>query len=403
MAALLAFISLPASPASADTAKNADIAASWVALQVNADGFIPLANDPSKPNVSLTMQAVQTFAAAGVGKTQADAVMTYIGAHVEDFVVRSGVDDPGALAYVILDAVATGQDPTTFGTTDVDLVARLGATKQSDGLFGATDPTFDGAFRQGLALMALHAAGQSDADAIAWLEDQQCDDGLWTAFRSDTNVPCPAVDPNTFAGPDTNSTALAVLGLAAQGRASSSAAGAAALASVRNGGGGWGFLASSDQPTDANSTGLVVSALQSVNGTQDAQGVAAILALQLPCTDNPADSGGIAFQDFGGGLTPDVFATEQAVPALAGVTLPLGPVVISPDLVPACAAPDTTTTTSTTTTTAPATTEEDGTSTAGELPRTGSSSLLLTGVSLTLIGGGGMLVQLAAERRRKRV
>ena len=47
--------------------------------------------------------------------------------------------------------------PTSFGGTN--LVARLLATQRTTGtdagLFGAQDPTFDGAYRQGLALAAL--------------------------------------------------------------------------------------------------------------------------------------------------------------------------------------------------------------------------------------------------------
>src|SRR5436305_2018998 len=83
-------------------------------------------------------------------------------------------------------AVPDGANPANFGAAHVNLVARLQATNQPNGLFGAADPTFDGAFRQGLALMALKVVGVADAAAADWLVGQQCADGSWTAFRADT-------------------------------------------------------------------------------------------------------------------------------------------------------------------------------------------------------------------------
>src|SRR3954453_23499269 len=114
-----------AAPPSEDPATAADIAATWLAHQVNDQGFIPLPGSPSTPNLSNTAQSVLAFAAAGVGRTQVDAVMAFLGDHVDDFVVRSGNDDPGSLAFLVLDAVAAGNDPTAFGSGGEDLVARL--------------------------------------------------------------------------------------------------------------------------------------------------------------------------------------------------------------------------------------------------------------------------------------
>jgi hypothetical protein len=250
-------------------------------------------------------------------------------------------------------------------------------------------------------LLALHGVGQSDAAAADWLADQQCADGSWVAFRPDTSVACPAVDPNTFAGPDTNSTALAALGLKAQGRNKPATDGANALLAARNAAGAWGFLAASDQPTDANSTGVVVAALRAITGTQDAQGVAALLALQVGCDGDPADVGGIAFQSSPDGLAPDVLATDQATLGLADVVLPIDSATISPDLVVACApAPAPTTTTTTTAVPTPTTGAQANTS-PRQLARTGSSVALPVGIALTLIGAGGTVMQLADTRRRR--
>ena len=393
-----------AAPASNDPPTAAKYAASWLAHQVNAQGFIPQAADPTQANLSTSAQAVLALASAGVGRSQVDALESYLGAHVDDVVVKSGSDDPGSLSYLLLGAVAAGNDPRSFGSGHVDLVARLQATKQPGGLFGASDPTYDGAFRQGLALMALKVVGVTDPAATDWLAGQQCADGLWTAYRADTTTPCPAVDPATFTGPDTNSTALAVLGLLAQGRTAPADAGANALLTVRNSGGGWGFLARSDQLTDANSTGLVVSALRADRGSQDSAGTAALLALQVGCDGDPADAGGIAFQDSSTGLVPDALATAQATPALANVVLPLGATTISDQLTTCAAAAPPTTAPSNTAATVPTDTAAavpSNTVAGRPLARTGSSASGETGAAVVLLVGGIALVQAAQVRRRR--
>jgi LPXTG-motif cell wall-anchored protein len=403
-------------PPSSDPATDARDAAAWLAGKVNASGFVPQAANPANPNLSVTAQAVTALAAAGVGATKVASLLGYLGQHVDDFVAASGGDDPGSLAYLILAAKAGGQDPASFGPAHTDLVARLVATQQPSGLFGpATTATFDGSFRQGLALLALHSAGVANAAGVSWLEDQQCADDLWTAFRTDTAVPCPAVDPVAFSGPDTNSTAFAVLGLQAQGATTQAAAGVAALDAVRNGGGGWGFLARSDQSTDANSTGLVLEALRTVNGVADEQGVNALLALQVGCTGAVADRGGIAFQPgAGGALAPDAFATVQATPALAEVALPITAATIADGVPEPCPSTVTSTTTvsttsttvgasgstvASTTSTVPAAGVAVAQATRAQLPRTGSSSAPMSVVAFFLLAVGSMFVG-AARRRR---
>jgi LPXTG-motif cell wall-anchored protein len=397
-----------AAPPSKDLRTDAQDAAAWIAAQVSAAGFIPQSTSAA-PNDSLTAQAIPALVAAGVGKTQVDAMLAYLGAHVDDFVAAGGVDNPGSLAYLILAAVAAGVSPTSFGSSHTDLVARLQATQQPSGLFGAGDPTFDGAFRQGLALLALHAAGVSNANGVTWLQQQQCADGSWTSFRTDTAVPCPAVDPASFTGPDTNSTALAVLGLHAQGATTAAANGIHALEAVRNASGGWGFLSRSDQATDANSTGVVLEALRTVNGTADAPGIAALLTLQVGCSADATDRGGIAFQPgTGGKLVPDTFATVQATPALAEVAVPVTPGPITDGVPTPCAPSPTTTTTvgvtgSTTPTPSSTVVTADSTvpvtTAANELPRTGSSTIPLVVVAVVLLAIGAAF--LGSTRRRR--
>ncbi len=392
-AGLVIAVASPASaaPTSSDPKTAARDAASWLAAQVNAKGWIPNAANPAQPNLSLSAQAVTALAAAGVGKTKVDALMQYLGQHVNDFVVRSGSDDPAALAYLILDDVATGANPSA-------LVTRLLATQQGNGLFGSSDPTFDGAFREGLSLLALHAAGTSNSAGVTWLEGQQCADGSWTAFRANTATPCPPIDPVNFTGPDTNSTALAVLGLHAQGATTQPANGVAALKAVRNSGGGWGFLARSDQATDANSTGEVLAALRTVDGAPDTKGITALLALQAGCAAAPADRGGIAFQPGSGGkLVPDGLATAQATPALAEVALPITAATIAATVPTPCASTAVTTQGSGVSTTTVAV-RAAGTG-ANELPRTGGSSISLVLFATAAFAGG---LALAAGKQKQR-
>jgi LPXTG-motif cell wall-anchored protein len=392
-----------AEPPSSDPNLAAKYAASWLAAQVTSEGFIPSAFTPGAADLSLSAQAVPALAAAGVGGEQVDAILGYLGHHVDEFVVRAGADAPAALAYFILAAVAGGADPTAFGVPPSDLVSRLQATQQASGLFGVANADFDGAFRQGLSLLALDAVGVANTAGTAWLVDQQCDNGLWTAFRADTTVACPPVDPNMFTGPDTNSTALAMLALQAHGVTAPASEGASALDAVRNPGGAWGYLAQSDQATDANSTGIVMAALRAVNGTSDAPGLDALLALQVGCDADPADQGGIAFQPgLDGSLVPDALATVQAIPALAGVVLPVGAASISDDLVDPCPASTGSTTTTTlapTTTVVAAAIPATPADPSAQLPRTGASSslaVLVAAVMLLL----GALTLLSSRRSR---
>jgi LPXTG-motif cell wall-anchored protein len=403
-----------AAPPSSDPRTDARDAAAWIAARVNASGFIPSSTSPTKADLSSSAQAVTALAAAGVGKSKVTALLAYLGSHIDAFVTANGFDDPGAIAYLILAAKAGGADPTSFGPAHADLVTRLVATQQPDGLFGlAANATFTGAFDQGLSLLALHAAAIANPHGVTWLEGQQCADGSFTAFRADTTIACPAVNTTTFAGPDTNSTALALLGLIAQGDTTAAAKAEAALRAVRNSGGGWGFFARNDQPTDANSTGLVLEALRTVSGVADQQGIRALLALQVGCAGAVADRGGIAFQPDGmGRLAGDMFATVQATAALAEVALPITSATISDNVPTPCASTSITTVSTTSTTVAVAgstvasagstvqtSTTTVATATRAQLPRTGTSSTPIAIVALCLLASGTLFVGGARRRR----
>ncbi len=306
---------------------SARAGADWLANQLTPSGYIP-GNAPGQANLSFTANTVLALAAAGADLPQANTALTYLSTQVSQYVTVSGSDGASQLALLILDAHALGADPYSFGGTN--LVSRLLATEQPTGLFGVQDPTFDGAYRQGLALSALAAVGVTGSvrlgTAESWLLAQQCSNGGWSS--DEALNPCTG-DPNAFAGADTNSTAAAVQGLVAQGALPSTGESAALsyLAATQQSDGGWAYYANPTSlpgPTDPDSTALVVQALVAMGQSPTAapfvkvsgDPVSALVAFQL---STGADAGAFQFT-LGGGA--DLTATFQAVPAVAGVVNP---------------------------------------------------------------------------------
>ena len=372
--------------------------AGYLARQITANGGH--LDSFGATDVVDTAYAVIGLHAAGVGKGASDQALAFLKTQLSDaFVTDDGTDNPGNLAYFILAAVSAGQDPRHFGGTAAknNLVNRLLATARTtgtdSGLFGTSDPTFDGSFRQGVVLTALKAAGVAKgnakvAAAISWLTRQQCANGLWTSYRPDTTVACPAADPNTFAGPDTNSTGMAVQGLAAYSLRPMKFKVLAALRSIQTADAGFPFLAAPGQTSDPDSTALSIQAILAEQGSPGAaiwakagaNPYTALAGFQLGCADAAVDRGAFFFP---GDRSPNTLATVQAVPALAGKTLPL-PASVPTSAVPqpACAAPAGALA-KTAATPPPATTTLAGT--AGHCP--GATGVTVA-VDLTAFGGG---------------
>ena len=297
-------------------------AAAWLSSKVNAQGYI---SSSGKPDLSDTAQAVLALAAAGNEHRAALRALNYLKSHVSAYVTNGGADGPGELAVLILGAHALGVSPTKFGSTN--LVTRLLATKRTSGsdvgLFGSQDPTYDGSYRQGLALAALAAAGVHSSSAvgqaISWLEHQQCSNGGWESYRTSTATPCTPTDATSFSGPDTNSTALAIEGLQAQ-RAPLHHNLTVFFRALQYTDGGWGSFGGASDP---DSTALVIQALLSMHKTVSSSSfrkgsknpVSALLAYQLK-------SGAFYFPVHGSPKTANLLATEQAITALAGKSFP---------------------------------------------------------------------------------
>ncbi len=184
------------------------------------------------------------------------------------------------------------------------------------GLYGTADPTFDGGWRQSLALIAQHRVDvEPAAKAVDWLAGQQCGNGAFAPFRAD---PAKACDAKVMV--DTNSTAAAVQALSALGEHDTETAKAVTwLKSVQNKDGGWGYTPGG--ASDANSTSVVIGALNAA-GDDPAEvrkdghsPYDALLKLSLPC----AEGGAFAYQpDKKGKSAPNADATAAAVVAALG-------------------------------------------------------------------------------------
>ncbi|MBC9712522.1 terpene cyclase/mutase family protein [Streptomyces sp. TRM66268-LWL] len=181
------------------------------------------------------------------------------------------------------------------------------------GLYGKTDPKYDGVFRQSYALLAQDTVGvKPAAKAVDWLTGQACDNGSYAAFREDPSKAC---DAKTVV--DSNSTASAIQALAALGGHDAEVKKSVEwLRSVQNEDGGWGY--NPGLPSDANSTSLVVGALKAagqnpaeVKSQKDKAPADALVALSMDCAEG---KGAFGLADMKTGkLAPNADATAAGV------------------------------------------------------------------------------------------
>ncbi|MFF4045693.1 prenyltransferase/squalene oxidase repeat-containing protein [Streptomyces chartreusis] len=191
-------------------------------------------------------------------------------------------------------------------------------------LYGTTDPTYDGVWRQSLAMLAQDTVGVKPAKgAVDWLVGQQCADGGFAPYRADAA----ACDAKTLV--DTNSTAAAVQALVALGGHDAAASKAVTwLKSVQNKDGGWGYMPGG--ASDTNSTSVVIGALAAAGEKpadvrKDGQSAYdALNKLALPCKGDGA--GAFAFQpDKKGKLLANADATAAGVLGSLGKGLVVSP------------------------------------------------------------------------------
>ncbi len=221
----------------------------------------------------------------------------------------------------------------------------VAAPSSTTGLYGSADPTYDGVFRQSLAMIGLASVGVApSAQAVTWLLDQQCADGSFQAYRTNLATPCGPSDPVKSTGPDTNSTAAAIAALMAIDDAGKAPAGTLSrivsaadtaglwLSKQQRADGGWPFYPGGT--SDANSTGLSLAAVmtQAPNFEVPAYvGANRFLgSLVTPCTS--ADGGGLSYQK---GSKPDGSASSQGLLGLTVAVPVSGPRKLGGS--PACA------------------------------------------------------------------
>jgi hypothetical protein len=218
-------------------------------------------------------------------------------------------------------AALADESPSPSGSTSPSASGSSSASASPSqafpsGLFGSTDPAYDGVWRQSLALLAQHTVGvKPAAKAVDWLAGQQCANGAFAPYRADAGAKC---DAKTMV--DTNSTAAAVQALEALG-GHDSVTGAAVkwLKSVQNEDGGWGYAPGG--ASDTNSTSVVIGALRAAGihpedvpskSEEKRTPYDALLALSVPCDED--GGGAFAFQpDKKGRLVANADATAAGV------------------------------------------------------------------------------------------
>lgn len=212
---------------------------------------------------------------------------------------------------------------TVAAVAAVGSVAPAGAATDR-GLYGSQDPTYDGVYRQGLALTGLAAHGlRVPGRSVSWLVAQQCPDGSFLSYRPAPGGPCPAPDPASYTGPDSNSTAMAAMALRATGEKRAARSAVRYLRGIQNRDGGFPYYAGG--PSDANSTGLTLAALRGVRTTKAIRkhrkkASAYLGTVQLGCSAPAGERGLISYQR--SPLTANPFASAQAALGLV-TTLPM--------------------------------------------------------------------------------
>lgn len=276
-------------------AASARSALTFLASQQSSDGSIGGAAGP-------TEDFVMAMAAAGFDPS----TTTTQGRSAFDFLatVVPPASSGGATAKLILAAQSGHRSVRSFAGHD--LVAELVSSfDPSTGGYGAGTT-----FSQSLAILALTASGQPvPPGAIQHLLALQDADGGWSAT---------AATPSRSALSDSNSTAMALMALAARDLHAADGPGIAYLGSTQQADGGFAFDVHSH--SDPDSTALAIQALEATfhnpAGVPFSRGAADAFTYLLTIQD-PA-SGGFGF----GSAAPDAFTTSQVPLGLERVPFP---------------------------------------------------------------------------------
>ena len=275
-------------------------AVAWLVAQHGEDGaFIGFSGEP---DAGVTVDAIMALVAAehaGIDTGQAiDLAVNFLeSGDVALVYVQTGV---GQAAKLVLALHAAGENPLDFAHVQPLAIIENGVNPET-GLYG------NGVFDHSLAILALAATGtEVPQPALDALAATQAENGGW-AFDG-------ATDP---AMADGNTTALVIQALAAAGTADNDmiTGGLAYLESTRTDG-GYGYNDAEGAVSDANSTALATQAL--IAAGQDATSQLATLGSFQNATG--------AFHFSTEDTSDNLFATLQAIPALAQLPFPIEPI-----------------------------------------------------------------------------
>lgn|GEM_PF-2508261 len=275
--------------ASATAVSSANAAAGWLAGQL-VDGAIPSTWTPGTNDWGLTADTVLALTSRKVAQDAASAATDKLAANVDAYSKPQGASSrsAGAIAKLLLVAVAQGRDPQSFG--GVDLPATLAALRTTTGVNAGryqdvgTTTDYSSDFSQSLAIIALSRHSSVPEDAVRFLLGTQCPNGGFPYSPDDVSKCASNSDASGEA------TAMVVEALLAPGAANvtganqARAAGANYLLGVQKASGA--FDAPPWVPDNANSTGLIGSALRAAGQTSAADKAVAWLApLQVTCVN----------------------------------------------------------------------------------------------------------------------
>jgi len=276
-------------------------AANWLLTQQGADGgFVGFSG---ATEAGITVDAVLALAAANEAGADVNLQPALDYLYSGDVALVYAQTGAGQAAKLVLAVVAAGGDPR-----DVNGVDPLSlATADID---GATGHYGTGVFDHALVMLAIAAAGDEVPDeAISRLVNSQLKDGSWSFDGEES--------PGSG---DTNSTAISIMALAAAGKGDGRDVqqGIDYLKTTLLPDGSFPYQPADGAAGDANSTGIVVQAL--------------VAAGQDPASPDWNNVAGrlLEFQNESGAFRymvdmPDdnLFATVQAIPAIAGVPFPI--------------------------------------------------------------------------------
>lgn len=273
-----------------------EAATRWLISQQGADGSFN--GFSGTPDAGTTVDALLALVAAkeagvDVGDSIDKAIAYLKSADIALVYTQTGV---GQAAKLTIALVAAGVSPTDFaGVTPIAIVQH--GENAETGIYGG------GFYDHALAIMALVATGNDVPDtALDAIQQGQAANGGW-AFDGSTD------DANA----DSNTTSMVLQALAAMGEQKSDLAtrGAAYLKTTVTDGGA-SYNAAEGSLPDANSTALAIQGLIVVG--EDVSG----LTSTLNAFQN--SDGSFFYQE--GMPEPNLLATVQAIPALAGMIFP---------------------------------------------------------------------------------